>query len=66
MPAYHVTVNSVLDQLEKKRYLTRDRNGYARFTATIDRSTLIGSQLEQFADSYFGGASTPMLLPMVD
>ena len=66
-PAYHATVNSLLDQLEKKGYVARDRSGFAhRFTATINRSTLVGSQIQQIADSYFDGALTPMLLPLVN
>jgi len=66
-PAYHATVNSLLDQLERKGYVSRDRSGFAHsFTATIERSALVGSQLQQIADSYFDGALTPMLLPLVD
>ena len=66
-PAYHATVNSLLDQLEQKGYVARDRSGFAHsFTATIDRPTLVGTQLQQLADSYFDGALTPMLLPLVD
>jgi predicted transcriptional regulator len=66
-PAYHATVNSLLDQLEKKGYVARDRSGFAHsFTATIDRSTLVGDQIQQIADSYFDGALTPMFLPLVD
>ncbi len=66
-PAYHATVNSLLYQLERKRYVARDRSGFAhRFTPTIDRSTLVGNQIQQIADSYFDGALTPMLLPLVD
>ena len=66
-PAYHATVNSLLDQLEKKGYVDRDRSDFAHsFTATIERSTLVGSQIQQIADSYFDGALTPMLLPLVD
>ena len=66
-PAYHATVNSLLDQLEQKGYVARDRSGFAHsFTAIIDRRTLVGTQLEQIADSYFDGALTPILLPLVD
>ena len=66
-PAYHATVNSLLDQLEKKGYVDRDRSDFAHsFTAIIERSTLVGSQIQQIADSYFDGALTPMLLPLVD
>ena len=66
-PAYHATVNSLLDQLEQKGYVARDRSNFAHsFTATIDRSELVGSQLQQIADSHFDGALTPMLLPLVE
>ena len=66
-PAYHATVNSLLDQLEKKGFVSRDRSSFAhRFTATIDRSELVGSQLQEIADSHFGGALAPMLLTLVD
>ena len=66
-PAYHATVNSLLDQLERKGYVARDRSGFAhRFTATIDRSELVGSQLQQIADSHFDGVLTPMLLSLVE
>jgi predicted transcriptional regulator len=66
-PAYHATVNSLLDQLEKKGFVARDRSGFAHsFTTTIDRSELVGSQLQQIADSHFDGVLTPMLLSLVD
>ncbi len=66
-PAYHATVNSLLDQLEKKGFVSRDRSGFAhRFTATIDRAELVGSQLQELADSHFNGVLTPMLLSLVD
>ena len=66
-PAYHATVNSLLDQLEQKGYAARDRSSFAHsFTATIDRSELVGSQLQQIADSHFKGVLTPMLLSLVE
>ena len=66
-PAYHATVNSLLDQLEQKQFVTRDRSGFAhRFTATIQRSELVGNQLQQLADSHFDGAMAPMLLSLVE
>ena len=66
-PAYHATVNSLLDQLEKKGFVERDRSSFAHsFTAQIERRELVGSQLQQIADSHFGGALTPMLLTLVD
>ncbi len=66
-PAYHATVNSLLDQLEQKGYVSRDRSSFAHgFTAKIDRSELVGSQLQQLADSHFDGVLTPMLLSLVE
>ena len=66
-PAYHATVNSLLDQLESKGFVERDRSGFAHvFTARIDRSTLVGKQLKEIADSHFNGALAPMLLSLVD
>ncbi len=66
-PAYHATVNSLLDQLQQKGYVARDRSSFAHsFTAKIDRSELVGSQLQQIADSHFEGVLTPMLLSLVE
>ena len=66
-PAYHATVNSLLDQLEKKGYVSRDRSGYAhQFEAAVKRDELIGTELQQIADSHFGGALAPMLMPLVE
>ncbi len=66
-PAYHATVNSLLDQLEKKKFVKRDRGGFAhRFTATIERGDLVKSQLQEIADSHFDGAIAPMLLSLVE
>lgn len=66
-PAYHATVNSLLDQLEKKGFVSRDRSGFShRFTAIVERDELVGTQLQQIADSHFGGALAPMLLPLVE
>jgi len=66
-PSYHATVNSLLDQLDAKGFVTRDRTGFAHvFRATIDRSALVGKQLEQIAASHFGGSLAPMLLTLAD
>lgn len=65
--AYHATVNSLLDQLEAKGYVGRDRSGFAHvFTVTVDRSQLVGLQLQEIADSHFQGALSPMLLTLID
>ena len=65
--AYHATVNSLLDQLESKGYVARDRSGFAHvFTTKVNRSTLVGRQLQEIANSHFDGALTPMFLTLVD
>ena len=65
--AYHATVNSLLDQLEAKKFVKRDRSGFAHvFTAKVDRSSLVGKQLQKIANSHFGGSLTPMVLTLVD
>ena len=66
-PAYHATVNSLLDQLEKKQFVTRDRSGFAhRFAPAIERADLVTSQLQEIADSHYDGALAPMLMSLVD
>ncbi len=66
-PAYHATVNSLLDQLEKKKFVKRNRSGFAHvFSAKVDRSVLVGRQLQEIADSHFDGALTPMLMALAD
>jgi BlaI family transcriptional regulator, penicillinase repressor len=65
--AFHATVNSLLDQLERKGYVKRDRTSFAHiFAAKTERSVLVGQQLQQVADSHFGGALSPMLLALID
>lgn len=63
----HATVNSLLDRLQGKGYVDRDRTGFAhRYHATIDRQSFVGQQLKQMAEMHFGGSVTPMLLALVD
>ena len=64
--AYHATVNSLLEQLESKGFVKRDRSGFAHlFSTKIDRSTLVGQELQEIADNHFDGEIAPMLLSMV-
>ncbi len=63
----HATVNSLLDRLQKKKYVGRDSSGFAhRYHATFDCQTFVGQQLQQIAERHFGGSVTPMLLALVD
>ena len=66
-PSLHATVKSLLDRLTGKGCVTCDASRFAhRFSASVDRETLVGEQLQQIADNHFGGSLTPMLLSLVD
>ena len=66
-PSLHATVKSLLDRLTDKGYVTCDASRFAhRFSARVDRETLVGEQLQQIADSHFGGSLTPLLLSLVN
>ena len=65
-PSLHATVNSLLDRLTDKGCVTCDASRFAhRFSASVDRETFVGEQLQQIADSHFGGSLTPLLLSLV-
>ncbi len=62
-PSSHATVQKLLERLEAKDCVTRDRSGFAhRFRATIERSDLLDRQLEAVADKLCDGSLTPLLL----
>lgn len=66
-PSLHATVKSLLDRLLEKGYVAYDDRRHAhRFSATVDRETLVGQQLQQLADSHFDGSLTPVLLTLVN
>lgn len=61
----HATVQKLLERLEAKQYVTRDRSSFAhQFSATVPRDELIGRQLESLADKMTGGSLTPLLLTL--
>ncbi|MBX3439505.1 MAG: BlaI/MecI/CopY family transcriptional regulator [Planctomycetaceae bacterium] len=62
-PSAHATVQKLLERLEGKRCVTRDRSGFAhRFRAVVARADLIGRELEAVADKLCEGSLTPLLL----
>lgn len=62
-PSAHATVQKLLERLEAKHCVARDRSGFAhRFRATIERADLIERQLEVVADKLCDGSLTPLLL----
>lgn len=64
-PSLHATVQKLLERLEAKGYVTRDRSSFAhQFSAAVEKEELIGRQLESLAEKLTGGSLTPLLLTL--
>jgi predicted transcriptional regulator len=62
----YATVQKLLDRLEAKGCVRRDRSGAVHvFEAGIDRDELIGRRLRAVADALCGGSLTPLLTHLV-
>jgi BlaI family penicillinase repressor len=65
-PAHYTTVQKLLQRLEVKGYVTRDRSkDVLTFSAAIDREHLISRRLLAVADKLCGGSLTPLLMNLV-
>ena len=65
-PAQAATVQKLLERLEGKRWVVRDRTGpVQRFRATADRNDLIGRRLRGIADELCEGSLAPLLSHLV-
>lgn len=65
--AQHGTVQRLLQRLEDKGYIHRDRSlSIHFFSAAIDRQTYAGSQLETLASKLTGGSLAPLITHLVD
>jgi BlaI family penicillinase repressor len=63
----YATVQKLLERLEKKACVRRDRRSFAHlFSAKIDRSDLIDQGLENLAEKLCGGSLTPLLVHLVE
>src|SRR5215468_184846 len=63
----YATVQKLLDRLEAKGCVGRDRGGPVHvFRAAIDRDELIGRRLRAVADSLCGGSLSPLLTHLVE
>src|SRR5437763_13788594 len=63
----YATVQKLLDRLEAKGCVRRDRSGAVHvFQAAIDRDELIGRRLRAVADALCGGSLTPLLTHLVE
>ena len=64
--AEYATVQKLLDRLERKGCVARNRTGHAHvFAASIDRDRVIGEHLQDLADRLCDGSLTPLLLHFV-
>lgn len=60
--AQYGTVQKLLDRLEAKQCVQRERSGTAHtFSAAVDRDDLIGRRLQDVAEKLCGGSLTPLL-----
>lgn len=65
--AKYATVQKLLERLEAKRCVTRDRSQAAHvFAAKISSADLIGGMLQQAADKLYQGSMTPLLVQLVE
>ena len=64
--AHYGTVQKLLERLESKGCVGRDRSSWAHiFAATMDRDELIGRRLHAVAEKLCGGSLTPLLTNLV-
>jgi BlaI family transcriptional regulator, penicillinase repressor len=65
-PAHAATVQKLLERLEGKGWVARDRSGPVQlFRATADRDDLIGRRLRGIAEQLCEGSLTPLLSHLV-
>ena len=61
-PAQYATVQKLLERMEAKGYVRRDRSIYVHmFTAAMDRDELIGRRLRALAETLCDGSLTPLM-----
>jgi predicted transcriptional regulator len=64
--AQYATVQKLLERLEEKELVERDRAQPAHlFAAGISREDLIGARLQEMAEKLCGGSLTPLLTHLV-
>jgi len=65
-PAYYATVQKLLERLEGKNCIRRERAAGAHvFTAVLGPGELIGRRLRALAEKFCGGSMTPLLTHLV-
>lgn len=64
--AHYATVQVLLNRLEKKEHVVRDRSGHAHvFSARTAREALVGRRLRAMAEKLCGGLMGPLLTHLV-
>jgi BlaI family transcriptional regulator, penicillinase repressor len=64
--AHYATVQKLLDRLEVKEHVRRDRRSHAHiFEAVTSRDTLVGHRLRAMAEKLCGGMMAPLLTHLV-
>ncbi len=64
--SHYATVQKLLERLEAKAYVRRDRKAAAHtFTAAVPLGELIGRRLRATAEQLCGGSLTPLLMHLV-
>ena len=65
-PSDHATVHKLLQRLEQKKLISRDRSSFAHlFRARVTREALAGNQLEALAEKLTDGSIVPFILHAV-
>ena len=63
----HGTVQRLLQRLEDKKYIIRDRSMSVHlFSAAISRQSYAGSQLESLTEKVTGGSLAPLITHLVE
>jgi predicted transcriptional regulator len=64
--AHYGTVQKLLERLEEKGHVTRDRTPWPHvFAPAVERETIIGLRLRDTAEKLCGGSMTPLLLHLL-
>ena len=65
-PSTIATVQKLVQRLEAKGYVLRDRSGYVhKFSARVSQAALAGSQLEALASKIANGSLAPFITHLV-
>jgi BlaI family penicillinase repressor len=63
---HYATVQKLLERLETKKHVVRDRSGHAHlFQAVTGRDELVGRRLRAVAEQLCGGLMSPLLTHLV-